>query len=136
MQRRPDQLREEPDRRRIGVPVFGITAPSHRRLEKEDHLIIPSRLLVAAACIAITNSTVASATPLVRNAGPSVFAARPVMRYAHTPPRPPAPRYRVTMADVMRARAGGWQKVEGRAPFGANGAGTALLMTDGTVMVQ
>jgi hypothetical protein len=36
----------------------------------------------------------------------------------------------------MRARAAGWQKVHGRAPFGSNGAGTALLMTDGTVMIS
>jgi hypothetical protein len=36
----------------------------------------------------------------------------------------------------MRARAGGWQQIVAPAPFGANGAGTALLMTDGTVMVQ
>lgn len=54
----------------------------------------------------------------------------------HTPPRPPAPTVRITMADVMRARAGGWQQVAATPPFGANGAGTALLMTDGTVMVQ
>ena len=104
--------------------------------EKEDHLIIPSRLLVAAAFIALANATVASATPLIRNAPPSIYAAHPFIRYAHTPPRPPAPWYRITMADVMRARAGGWQKVEGTSRFGANGAGTALLMTDGTVMVQ
>ncbi|HEY5096192.1 MAG TPA: hypothetical protein VII69_13835 [Candidatus Eremiobacteraceae bacterium] len=37
---------------------------------------------------------------------------------------------------MMRARAGGWQQVTANPPFGANGAGTALLMTDGTVMVQ
>ncbi len=65
-----------------------------------------------------------------------MYTGNPFIRYAHTPPRPPAPRYRITMADVLRARAGGWQKVEGTSRFGANGAGTALLMTDGTVMVQ
>jgi hypothetical protein len=116
---------------------FPATVPFEQcRLEKEDHLIIPPRILVAAAIIAIAGSTTASASPLIRNAGPSVYIARPIMRYAHTPPRPPAPRYRITMADVMRARAGGWQQVEAASPFGLNGAGTALLMTDGTVMVQ
>jgi hypothetical protein len=65
-----------------------------------------------------------------------MYMARSLTRYVHTPPRPPAPRYRITMADVLRARAGGWQQVEATSPFGANGAGTALLMTDGTVMVQ
>jgi hypothetical protein len=99
-------------------------------------LIIPTRILVAAAIIAIASSSVASATPLYHNAIPSVYAARSMMRFAHAPPRPPAPRYRITMADVMRARAGGWQQVEAASPFGMNGAGTALLMTDGTVMVQ
>lgn len=99
-------------------------------------MIIPSRLLVAAAFIAVANSTVASATPLIRNAGQSMYTARPFLRYEHTPPRPPAPRYRITMADVMRSRAGGWQQVTNASFFGANGAGTALLMTDGTVMVQ
>jgi len=58
------------------------------------------------------------------------------MGYRHTPPRPPVPRHQITTADVMRARAAGWQKVAGRAPFGTNGAGTELLMTDGTVMVN
>jgi hypothetical protein len=43
---------------------------------------------------------------------------------------------RITMSDVLRARAGGWQQIVAPAPFGANGAGTALLMTDGTVMIQ
>jgi len=99
-------------------------------------LIIPSRLLIAAAVVAIANSAVASAAPLVRIAGLPMYMSRPVTRYVHTPPRPPAPRYRITMADVLRARAGGWQQVEATSPFGANGAGTALLMTDGTVMVQ
>ncbi|MDP9111665.1 MAG: hypothetical protein M3M96_08535 [Candidatus Eremiobacteraeota bacterium] len=54
----------------------------------------------------------------------------------HAPPNPPAQVSPVTAADVAAARAGGWRRVTSTAPFGANGAGTALLMTDGTVMIQ
>lgn len=92
--------------------------------------------IVAAAAIAVAGSSVASAAPIVRYTGMLTYPNRPFVRYAHTPPRPPAPRYQITTADVTRARAAGWQKVRGRAPFGANGAGTALLMTDGTVMIS
>lgn len=42
----------------------------------------------------------------------------------------------MTLQDVLRARAGGWQQVAAPSPFGINGAGTELLMTDGTVMVS
>jgi hypothetical protein len=112
------------------MPLF-----ERSRLEKEDHLSIPSRLVAAAALIAVANLAAASAAPIVRYPGASVYT-RPFVHFVHTPPRPPAPTVRITMADVMRARAGGWQNVIASAPFGANGAGTALLMTDGTVMVQ
>ena len=105
-------------------------------LAKGDRLIIPYRLLVAAALVAAANTTVASAAALMRSAAPSVYSALSFLGYAHTPPRPPSPWYRVTAADVMRARAGGWQQIRAASPFGANGAGTPLLMTDGTVMVQ
>ena len=98
-------------------------------------MIISSRILFAAAFIAAANFAVATASPISRNPGASIYA-RPFVRLVHTPPRPPAPTVRITMADVMRARAGGWQQVVASAPFGSNGAGTALLMTDGTVMVQ
>src|SRR5471030_2673970 len=70
---------------------------------------------------------------MVWNPGQSFYTTRP---FNHTPPRPPEPTVRITMADVMRARAGGWQQVAAASPFGSNGAGTALLMTDGTIMVQ
>jgi hypothetical protein len=79
--------------------------------------------LIAAAFIVAAVSSIASANPTAR-----VFG--------HPPPRPPAPTHRVTYADVLRAQAGGWRQVEAPAPFGANGAGTELLMTDGSVMVQ
>ena len=54
----------------------------------------------------------------------------------HDPPRPPKHVYAVTSADRIRAASAGWQQVIAPAPFGANGAGTALLMTDGTVMIS
>lgn len=54
---------------------------------------------------------------------------------AHTPPRPPAPAPHAIPDQVPNA-AGRWQSVAAASPFGSNGAGTALLMTDGTVMVQ
>ena len=53
----------------------------------------------------------------------------------HAPPHPPAPTGPVTAADRNAARAGGWKPVSATAPFGANGAGTPLLMTDGTVLI-
>jgi hypothetical protein len=99
-------------------------------------VIISYRLLAAAAFIAIANSAIASASPIVHYSGTPIYQPRPVVRFLHAPPRPPAPTHLITMADVMRARAGGWQQVEARSPFGSDGAGTELLMTDGTVMVQ
>lgn len=97
---------------------------------------MPFRLLVAAAFVAVASSAVAFASPIVRSPQSSVFMTRPSTVFVHAPPRPPMPRVRVTMADVFRARAAGWQQVNAPAPFGTNGAGTALLMTDGTIFVQ
>jgi hypothetical protein len=55
---------------------------------------------------------------------------------ARTPAHPPRRRHQITGADRARARAGGWQPIASTAPFDSNGPGTAMLMTDGTVMVQ
>ena len=96
----------------------------------------PSPLLVAAAFIVVANSAAASANPIGPYSGARLYPTSALMRHMHTPPRPPAPRVRITSADVVRARAGGWQQITAAPPFGANGAGTALLLTDGTVMVQ
>lgn len=52
------------------------------------------------------------------------------------PPRPPKPRVRITAAARALSLSAGWQQVAAASPFGVNGAGTALLMTDGTVMVH
>src|SRR5438552_17710527 len=100
----------------------------------EVRLINFTRAIIAAAVITVAGSSVASAAPIVRYQGTPTYPINPFVRYMHAPPRPPAPRYQITMADVMRAQAAGWHKVLGRAPFGANGAGTAMLMTDGTVL--
>ena len=95
----------------------------------------PIRIVMAAAILVSSASSVASASPTVGN---QPFMYQPLFAgvFGHTPPRPPVPTHRVTFADVMRARAGGWQQVIAPAPFGNNGAGTELLMTDGSVMVQ
>ncbi|MGC1379399.1 MAG: hypothetical protein WA814_00080 [Candidatus Baltobacteraceae bacterium] len=79
----------------------------------------------------VSNST-ATAGAIARPGG---VAQKPhTLGYRQTPAHPPKRRHVVTGADRARARAGGWQPVPGAA-F-PNGPGTALLMTDGTVMVQ
>jgi hypothetical protein len=80
------------------------------------------RVVIAAASIVAVSSPVASANPIIR--------------LGHAPPRPPAQTHRITFAEVMRSRAAGWQQVRAASPFGQNGAGTELLMTDGSVMVN
>ena len=95
-----------------------------------------ARFLIAGAVIMVVNSSAASAAPMGAHPGPGLYATRAFVRYVHTPPRPPAPTVRITTADRMRAMAGGWQPIAARSLFGPNGAGTPILMTDGTVMVQ
>lgn len=58
------------------------------------------------------------------------------LRLAHTPPRPPAKRHQITSAMRARARAGGWEPLSAAPPAFSNGAGTELLLTDGSVLVQ
>jgi len=67
---------------------------------------------------------------------PCFIVAALLALHGFPPSRPPIPTHRVTIADVMRARAAGWQQVQAPSPFGQNGAGTELLMTDGSVMVS
>lgn len=57
------------------------------------------------------------------------------LRLERTPPRPPLHRHAVTAAMRARAKAGGWEELTNTAPW-SNGPATALLMTDGTVLVQ
>jgi hypothetical protein len=57
------------------------------------------------------------------------------LRLQRTPPRPPPRRHAVTAAMRARAKAGGWQELANEVTW-ANGPATALLMTDGTVLVQ
>ncbi len=56
--------------------------------------------------------------------------------FQRTPAHPPARTHRITASNRALAFSAGWQPVAQPAPFGVNGAGTALLMTDGTVMVH
>lgn len=95
----------------------------------------PLRIMVAAFSFLAASSAVAAANP---TAGHPAFSYRPhtSVLIGHAPPHPPAPTHRVTFADMMRSRAAGWQQLRAPSPFGQNGAGTELLMTDGTVMMS
>jgi hypothetical protein len=57
------------------------------------------------------------------------------LRIGQTPARPPLRRHAITSAMRARALAGGWQPLTNTVPW-TNGAGSQLLMTDGTVLVQ
>ena len=52
----------------------------------------------------------------------------------HTPAHPARPTRHITGADRARAKTGGWTPVS-NVPSFPNGAGTEILMTDGTVMI-
>ncbi|HEV3155182.1 MAG TPA: hypothetical protein VGZ02_15340 [Candidatus Baltobacteraceae bacterium] len=88
----------------------------------------------AAAAIAVSLTACGSgtATPPAAQTEQSVAHSA---GYRHTPPRPPAPRVFITDADRAAAAAAGWTAVAGTAPFGTNGAGTPLLLTDGTILI-
>jgi hypothetical protein len=95
-------------------------------------------LLCAAACSGNSMST-----PPAGPAGPSAMGhlvdsgiANPrFLRLMHTPPHPPPIKHRITGLERARARAGGWAQLTGVPSF-TNGPDTALLMTNGTVMVH
>ncbi len=77
-------------------------------------------------------------TPNASGLGSASMAARELVAFKHikhTPARPPKHRHNVTSADRAHALAAGWQPVTQSAPW-TNGAGSELLLTDGTVMVQ
>jgi hypothetical protein len=81
----------------------------------------------------IANAPGTSSVPFVRSGG-TADAAR-LFHFRHTPAFPPKHRHNITGAERARARAGGWTPVSHVAPW-ANGPGTELLLTNGTVMVQ
>ncbi|HEY4433936.1 MAG TPA: hypothetical protein VGM99_06000 [Candidatus Cybelea sp.] len=58
-----------------------------------------------------------------------------LLRMGHTPARPPRHTHAITAAMRQRAKAGGWAPLTAAPPF-ANGAGTEIQMTDGTILVQ
>ncbi len=89
--------------------------------------------IVLAAFVAVAATSVASANPVSH-----VFGTIPLVRaplVAHDPPYP-APAAAGPYFNVTSALSGTWQTVAAAPPFGVVGAGTALLMTDGTVMVH
>ncbi len=95
-------------------------------------LIVPLFALLAAGC----GGNPGGSTTGGPNGLPAAQPNLPrFLRVTHTPAKPPAIRHRITGADRARARNGGWQPLANRAAF-TGGPGTALLMTDGTVMVQ
>jgi len=75
-----------------------------------------------------------SSIPTVGSRGGAMQASR-LFHFRHTPAYPPKPRHRVTSADRARALAAGWVPVTAKAPW-SSGAGTEILMTDGTVLVS
>jgi hypothetical protein len=95
--------------------------------------------VAVAAFIGIASASAASANPLGRN-GLTFQQERMARRLAAgvTPNRPPA---HSTPLDARYAHgskgAGTWQSLAATSPFTpSDGAGTELLMTDGTIMVQ
>jgi hypothetical protein len=103
-----------------------------RRLSLLASMLMPA--LFVAGCSGgspVTNAPATSSLPAV-GSRVSVGEAR---LFKHTPAYPPKHRHTITGAERARARTGGWTPVTATAPW-ANGAGTELLMTDGTVMVQ
>ncbi len=93
----------------------------------------------AAGCSGNSNGPMANgpagpSMPAVRSGGSMMEASR-LLHFRHTPAYPPKPRRRITSADRARALAAGWTPVASKAPW-TNGAGTEILMTDGTVLVQ
>ncbi|MBV9232916.1 MAG: hypothetical protein JO030_02635 [Candidatus Eremiobacteraeota bacterium] len=83
---------------------------------------------------AIANAPEGSSVPSVGSNAGMAKAAR-LFHFRHTPAYPPKPRHRITSADRARALAAGWTPVSSKAAW-TNGAGTEILMTDGTVLVQ
>jgi hypothetical protein len=91
--------------------------------------LVPAAAVVAGVLVA--GISAAAAHPVL----PAARIAVAALVHAHPPPRPPVPSVHVTAADRLAAEAAGWTQIKAPAPFGSNGAGTPLLMTDGTVMI-
>ncbi len=90
--------------------------------------------IVMTSAIVALSATASVAGPVAR--APLGVLSTANMHRLRPPALPPPPRVSITAADRLRAKAGGWQPVAATAPFGSSGAGTALLMTDGTVMIS
>ncbi len=86
-----------------------------------------------AACSGTNPSSPVSGMPQM----PSVLHNKlpKLLRIGHMPARPPRHTHAITSAIRQRAKAGGWTPLTAAAPF-ANGAGTEIQMTDGTILVQ
>lgn len=91
--------------------------------------------LIVAGCNGGSGPTPTTAIPATGHSANSSFAHLGILHFRHTPPYPPPLRHHVTAADRQRSQQGGWQEVSSE-PQWQNGAGTQLLMTDGTVLVS
>jgi hypothetical protein len=103
-----------------------------RRLRLVLSSLVTASLL--AACGGANSGAPAGSIPQASSGALHIKPPR-FLRLRHTPPRPPARRHQVTAAMRSRARNAGWQPLTAAAPF-VNGAGSEILMTDGTVLVQ
>jgi hypothetical protein len=101
----------------------------------EARLIRPSHVVALSAVVALAGASRASANAIVQYFGAITRSTPPFLQRLRTPPNLPVPRVRITEADRARARAAGWSRITAPAPFSV-GAAQALLMTDGTVMIQ
>jgi hypothetical protein len=100
------------------------------------HLVVSSLVTASllAACSGANSTAPVAGIPQAPSG--AVHSKLPkFLRLGHTPPRPPPHRRVITSAMRERAKAGGWEELANSAPW-ANGPGTQLLMTDGTILVQ
>jgi hypothetical protein len=94
-------------------------------------LLRPPRSIAAVAIAAFVIPFPAAAATVQRPL-PATFARIPALNHLPIPPHPPPHRVRTH----PNAKGSVWTPVTATAPFGGNGAGTAMMMTDGTVMIQ
>jgi len=95
---------------------------------------IASALLVTACSGGGTTPSTGSATTYDGRLANSGIAHPKFLRMFRTPPHPPPIRHKITAAQIVRARAAGWQPLASVPSF-PNGPQTEVLLTDGSVAV-
>jgi hypothetical protein len=100
------------------------------------HLVVASFVTASLLAACSGASSTAPVAGIPQGSAVAVHSKLPkFLRLGHTPPRPPPHRHVITSAMRERAKAGGWEELANSAPW-ANGPGSQILMTDGTVLVQ